>query len=89
MCLYPLYGSLPRPSQAPEFHPNVGWDPFSDPPAAPLTPHPPPFDPVGTPPWRLAADKVMEQCRVVMEAEQDKLVAAVFAQSAVPMGTRK
>jgi hypothetical protein len=37
----------------------------------------------------LAADKVMEQCRVVMEAEQDKLVAAVFAQSAVPMGTRK
>ena len=84
MCLYPLYGSLPRPSQAPEFHPDVDWDPFSDPPAAPLTPHPDLH-----PPWRLAADKVMEQCRVVMEAEQDKLVAAVFAQSAVPMGTRK
>ena len=84
---------LPGPSQAP-----VAWATPLDAPAAPLTPpltprpplHHPKFVPsqAPVPPWRLAANKVMEQCRVVEEAEQDKLVSAVLAQAAVPMATR-
>jgi len=87
VCLYPLYGSLPGPSQAPlppPAAPLTPHPPLHPPPDAPLTPRPRPI-----PPWKLAAKKVEEQCRVVQEAEYDRLVAAAYAQAAVPMGTRK